>query len=257
MSSLSELVAKIQQKKELRGIAPPLVEQTLSNYIKKIPLSPKNLPIQEEKVLIKEIRAKLRKMTGQFQKSSKKREILLEQDNIQALLKTHQSTAERLLFYPYLKNLIKNLSVHKIIDLGCGLNPIALANKTQEYYAYDIKEDELSLVKKFFMKHKIKGYAKFMDIRALHDNELPKADLCLLFKVLDLIEHRGHKLAEIILKQIPCPYILISFSTKTLSGKPMNHPQRGWLEQLSHRLGYSFHLIKSQNEIFYLIKKEF
>jgi len=61
--------------------------------------------------------------------------------------------------------------------------------------------------------------------------------------------------AEKIIRKIPSQYLLISFSTKTLSGRPMNHPQRGWIEQLTKRLGYGFEIIKSKNEIFYLIKK--
>lgn len=140
------------------------------------------------------------------------------------------------------------------MDLACGLNPLALATSGVKYYASDIKEDELILIKKYFEKNKIKGKTFIYDIRKIKQ-DLPKADLCLLFKVLDIIEKKGHKLAEKILKTVECKTILVSFPTKKLSGRPMRHPERKWLEKLLNRLNYPFKIFRSENEIFYLIKK--
>lgn len=255
MPSIIEIVAKIQKKKELAGLSSSIVTRAVAQYMKKIPINQEQLTPRQEKLLIKEVRAELRSLTGQFQKSAGKRQYLFEHNDILNLLKTHTSTAERLSFYPQLKKIIHDLKARSILDLGCGLNPIALAEPALLYYALDIKEDELALVKRFFDKNKINGEVKIADLRTLHANELPSADICLLFKVLDLIEQKGHKRAEALISAIPCRYILASFSTKTLSGKSMNHPQRGWIEQLSKRLGFSFTLINSRNEIFYLIEK--
>jgi len=57
-------------------------------------------------------------------------------------------------------------------------------------------------------------------------------DLCLIFKVLDIIEKKTHKNAEKILKAINAKRMIISFSTRTLSGKPMEYPRRLWAEKL-------------------------
>ncbi len=141
------------------------------------------------------------------------------------------------------------------MDLGCGINPLALARKGIVYYALDIKKDELDLIKEFFVKKDIAGETILFDVRKIKEIELPAVDMCLIFKVFDILEKRGHKLAEEIIDNVKCRYFLISFSTKTLSGKPMNHPQRGWIERLLARKGFKFKQIKSKNEIFYLAER--
>ena len=35
----------------------------------------------------------------------------------------------------------------------------------------------------------------------------------------------------------------------------MNHPYRGWIEQMCRRLGYFYEILEFENEIFYLIQK--
>lgn len=253
-SILPILIEEIKKKKEFAGIPDKIVE----NYVKKnlffIKTPIAKLSKHDRKILIKKVRAELHAFSGRFQSNVKKRVKFLEEGKIEALLKTHSSTYERIDFYPFLKELLKKLKVKSILDLGCGLNPIALADKDLFYYASDIDKEELKLIKNFFKKYHIKGKTFFYDLKN-PEKEFPETDICLLFKVLDVIENRGHKLAEKLIKKIPSKYILVSFSTKTLSGKPMNHPQRGWIEQLLKRLGFQFEIIKSQKEIFYLIKK--
>jgi len=135
---------------------------------------------------------------------------LLNSKKIQELLKTHSSTAERLEYYPELKKLISKMKAKSILDLGCGLNPIALASSKIKYYAADIKEDELDLIKKYFSTKNIKGKTFIYDLTKI-DNKLPKTDLCIMFKVLDVIDHR---ITEKIITRVKCKKILVSFSSK-------------------------------------------
>ncbi len=251
----SALIKKIKQKKELSGLADSIIEEAILKHFKKKEVTLFYLGSKEEKIVVKTVRAGLRKMTGQFQKKTSKREQLLEQNKLTELLKTHNSTAERLSVYPQIKNLLKELKISSVLDLGCGLNPIALSSPSIKYYAADIREDELNLIKKFFQKNEIQGKVFIYDLRKIEKKDLPNTDLCLLLKVLDLLESKGHKIAERIIKLVPSRYILVSFSTKTLSGKPMNHPQRGWIEHLANRLHYKYKLIETKNENFYLINK--
>ena len=110
------------------------------------------------------------------------------------------------------------------------------------------------MINSFFEKNKISGKTFVYDLRKIKDG-LPKADLCLLFKVLDVIEDKKHKISREILQKVPCKKILVSFSTKKLSGKPMNYPKRKWFERLLQRLNYKFEKFSSDNEVFYLIDK--
>ena len=170
-------------------------------------------------------------------------------------MQTHTSTSERLDFYPKLKKIIYELEPNSILDLGCGLNPLTLSKKGIKYYASDIKEDELEMVKKFFKRNKIEGKTFIQDLRRDISN-LPEADLCIIFKVLDVIEKKSHKFSEKILRTVKCKYFLVSFATKKLSGKSMKSPRRIWFEKILEKLNYSYKKFSSDNEIFYLCAKK-
>lgn len=254
MPSKLLIIDKIKQKSELSDLDESLILDTLDDYLKKYKIELKNLKKSEIKIITKEIRAQLRLYVGRFQKGKKKRKILLEQNKINELLETHTSTSERISFYPKLKKEIQSLNVNSILDLACGLNPLALANPKIKYFASDIKKEELELIKIYFKKNKIQGKVFTYNLRR-PIGELPKTDLCLIFKVLDIIETKNHKIANTIIKKLKCKYILISFSTKTISGKPMSHPRRLWLEKLLKNQNLSFKTFSSENEIFYLVNK--
>ncbi len=250
----AEIVKKIKLKRELSDISDAIVSEVLEKEIKKHNIRLEALRKSSIKQLIKNARASLRIMSGQFVSSNKERMSLLKQNRISDLLRTHSSAKERMDFYPEIRKIIQKLNISSILDLGCGLNPIALASSGIKYYAIDIKSSELELVKEYFKVNNINGNIFLQDLRKIN-SDLPEADLCLMLKVFDVLEKRGHKIAEQIIRHIKSKYLLISFSTKTLSGKPMRHPQRGWIERLLERLGFSYKTLKSNNEIFYLAEK--
>ena len=254
--SIPLLIKKVKEKKELQGIADSVVQRVVEKELKGYD-SAVVFSNSQEKTLIKSIRAKLRLEVGRFYNkhtSLKKRTQLLEEGNNNQLLHSHASTKERAAEYTMLKKVMSDLDPRSILDLGCGLNPIALATPTITYYASDINEHDLALVQDFFTVNKITGKTFVYDLLQIKD-DLPSADLCLLLKVFDTIEKKGHKLAEKIISLVPCPKLIVSFSTKTLSGKPMNHPQRGWIEQLCKRVGYGYTTFSTKNELFYSIEK--
>ncbi|MBI3333972.1 hypothetical protein HYZ97_00610 [Candidatus Pacearchaeota archaeon] len=257
MDSLAHFIEKIREKAELQSLAEEVIRDQLKIYCKMHQLSSESLVVfspAEQRLVVKEVRAELRKLTGRFNVSQKNRSDVLESLDKEAILRTHSSTRERYESYPLLREYLASLKPHSILDLGCGLNPLALAHPKINYYASDIQEDELAIIKRFFAKNNISGKTFIYDLRKI-DDSLPRADVALLLKVLDVLEQRGHKLAERIIEKVPAQNLLVSFSTKTLSGKPMNHPQRGWIEQLVKRKGYTFKLLKLKNELVYHITK--
>ncbi|MBS3098828.1 hypothetical protein J4462_01300 [Candidatus Pacearchaeota archaeon] len=236
------LIKKIKEKKELSGISDSVVLDSLDNYLKKYSINIQKIKHSQIKIIVKEIRANLRKLVGQYQISKKQ---IIEN------LDSHTSTRERKDFYPKLKKMIEKINPCSILDLGCGLNPLALAEKNIFYYASDINETALSLVEQHFKRNKIKGKIFVYDIRKIN-NDLPKADLCLLFKILDILDKN---LAEKIISSVPCDKILVSFATKKLSGKKMSRPIRIWFEKILERNLWKYEKIYSDNEIFYSIEK--
>jgi len=249
-----ELIKSIKSKRELKGIDNSVVQDLLDNEIRMNNLKIEELRKRDVKMLIKKVRAKLRGYAGQYQEDTKKRDRLLEKEDFESLLKSHSSTKERMMFYPEIRKVIKNLNVKSILDLGCGINPVALAEKNVKYAALDINESDLEIVRRFFEKEKINGKVFVYDLRKFN-YDLPEADLCLLLKVLDTIETGGHNLAEKIISGLRCKYILASFATRALSGRKMNSPKRGWIRRMLTRLNIGFETFGSDNEIFYLIKK--
>ncbi len=254
------ILDEVKKKKELEGISDKIIEEALESYSKKNRINLNSLSKKELKLVVKDIRSELRKLSGRFSFSPnlrKQRENLLKEGKIDEILLTHSSTSERIKFYPLLIKKIEELNPSSILDLGCGLNPLALSDMKTKYYALDIVSDELSLIKDYFLNKKTKGETIEADLRKIDSfkKNLPKVDLCLIFKVFDILEKKGHKLAEKIINSVDSNKFIISFSTKTLSGKPMNHPQRGWIERLLNRLGFKYEILKSKNEIFYIAEK--
>lgn len=239
-----DIIKEIKKKKELGGLSDEYVQSVLDKIVTKNKLSyskPK-----EEKEIVKLVRAELRLKTGRFTISD-------TQATIDDLLEEHASTRERLEFYPALIKEIKNIDHASIVDLGSGLNPLVLGKLSKRYDAYDIDESALKIVADYFKSNHINGHVHAKDITAVES--FLETDLVLLLKILDVIEKNGHKKAEQLLVKLRAKTLVISFSTRTLSNAPMNHPQRGWIEKLLSRLGYSFKILKSNNEIFYFASK--
>lgn len=254
----SDIVKEIKKKKELSGLADLIIIKTLDEYLNKNKFSDKEISSLSEKnfkLLIKEVRSILRLNFGRFQISKKKFDFASNNDYL-SILKTHTSTRERISFYPKLKEIIKDLKVKSILDLACGLNPIALASENYDYAAYDIDENELQLLNDFFREKKINGKALFSDI--VDKNEIyPKSDICFLFKILDIVKNK-EEVSRHLLKTLKCNYILVSFATKTLSGKPMKVKRREWFESILKNLSLDYKTFRSDNELFYLAcKKEY
>jgi len=262
-----DIIKKIKEKKELSSISDEYVLETLERIILQNPKLAKAIKenrtrSSEYKDAIKKTRAKLRIEYGMFSEELPEREEILkkEQDDDKLLL-THKSTAERINIYPYIYQKIFDITgiPKKILDLGCGMNPAS--NKYMqladfEYYAGELSEKDCKFIEKYFRKRKIKGKAFATNLKKPELLEiLPEADVCFLFKVLDTVEKKGHKLAEEIINKVNAKWIVASFATHNLGGKRMEHPRRGWIERMLERLEYKFKIIEEENEIFYVIEK--
>lgn len=269
MENLSEeimmkLVNKIKKKKELRGVAYAIVSDKINSFLSKNPKILKQISESKNiekssavKKCIKDVRSSLRRIAGSFEIDDKDREFLVEQNKISELLATHSSTKERLDYYAeiYDKILLIAGKPKSVLDIGCGLNPLSFPLKDVLYYACDINKDNLKLVEKYFQKNSIEGKTFFYDVAKI-EKDLPRADVCFLFKILDIVELKGHKIAEKIIISIPCKHIVVSFATKTLSGKKMKRPRRIWFERMLGRLKLKWTNFEVENEMFYVVEKE-
>ncbi len=251
---MQELINKIKKKYELRGLPDSLVEETVKNYfLKKNIQNPKSE--KEEKIIIKAVRSELRKYAGQYASKSniKKRKELINTDDVNSILYHHSSTRERIQDYNLIKKIISVLNPKSILDLGCGINPIALAKQGVRYHAYDINDKDLEVVRDFFNKNNIQGDIHHKDIRK--EATFPEVDLCIIFKVLDILGDKKYEITKDLLQKINAKSFLISFATRTLTGKKMNSPYRRWFEKILKQLNYSYDIERTNQEMFYIISK--
>ncbi len=258
-----DLIAEIIKKKELADIDPNFIQKYVDKH---------NFTINSDKELkqaVKIIRAELRQVYGLYRNSraSKKRDILMhklakdpQNNNIVVdILKTHASTKERLPIYTQLYNQTFQITGQpsSLLDLGCGINPFSaiFMKSVPTYHAYDISRGELAQIDDFFSMKSIIGSTKLVDL--LNPNmKLPKTDVTFLFKMSDMVDlKKGHKATEELIEKIPAKHVVLSFATKTMSGKRMRAPKRNWVVWLCDRLEYNYHLLEFSNELFYVITK--
>ncbi len=267
---ISELIKKIKENKKYSSLSDEVIKKEIEIFSKKNKLS-------LEKSTIKILRKNLHKSYASFQtkKKSKSADFLLEElaekiknkksldETIKNLLCLTVSTKERIEDYPIIYHeIFSNFPHTKIIDLGCGLNPLSVLvmnQKPKKYFAYDIDEKDSKILNKFFkiiLSLGIEGKSEILDLRNFKGIEnLPEADLVFLFKVFDVIDVDNHKTSEEILKILKkkYPHLVVSFATKTITRRNMNFPKRKWFELTLERLGFSYKIFQTKNEIFYLI----
>jgi len=135
----------------------------------------------------------------------------------------------------------------KVLDLGCGLNPLYFPYKDIEYIAVDINKPVLKKVKSYFKKNKIHGQVICTDIKDPCLVDIKNIDIVLAFKIFDYLTKNE---VNAVLKSIKTKWFIISFPTRTVSGKRMDNPRRRWFEKTvkMHKI------LRFHNEIFYIIK---
>jgi 16S rRNA (guanine(1405)-N(7))-methyltransferase len=222
------------------------------------------------KGLIKAVRAVLRRNVGLYEGKPEHQEALLAElrqardpeqrkDIILHLLSTHASTRERLQWYEevYAKIFAATGTPQTVLDIGCGLNPLSFPSRDAAYTGVDIDRTACALVEDYFSIAGIEGRCRIVDVRGIEQiKKLPRADVALVFKLLELIEQKGHKLSERLIQALPAEWIVVSFPTVTSSGAPMRSPRRPWFEKMLQRLGYRHTRFRIPNELFYIVRKQ-
>ncbi|MEK6918620.1 MAG: hypothetical protein AABW73_01140 [Nanoarchaeota archaeon] len=270
----AELVTKIKLKGTLKALPDFYVNKEVAEFKKK---HPKAGPME----VFKAVRKKLHESYGAYQNRKKRRRTLyLEELKLareenwgkeknspemkevrRRMIRTSVSATERLeadynsIYEPMHKELGK---FKTLMDLGCGINPVSFCPsdyKEVKIYAYDIDSGDIEFLNKYFKIMGMNGEANVLDLHDLEAvDKLPKVDVCLLFKIIDPLERRGHEFSEQLIKRLKAKQIVVSFATKTITRKSMNHPNRGWFEQMIKRLGKTYKTIKTNNEIYYVVK---
>lgn len=287
---MEKLKKKILEKKELKGLDFSFLDEFLEEYKSK---NAKAFRILEEKKfnekskefdeIKKAIRKRMREIHGVFTKKSmsdnkkkyyidclRKADKEKKKEIIQKILQNHQSTFERNSSYKALYEKIlenyaqnrQNTKPKKIADLGCGYNPFAYKyiGCTPKYFATDINNEDLDFIQKYFDVEKIEGKTENLDLTdkkslAFIENETKDSDICFLFKLLDSLESKKRGSSAELLRHIHSKLIVVSFPTKTISGKSEIKGKRKWFDRIVEAEKYKKEEFVLENEKYVLLKR--
>jgi len=225
---LDQIVAEVQASPRYRSIHPGLVRRIAGQELAKG---------RKSKEAVKAVRNKLHQIGGAYQETSIDYAKLIRElaqlpaqssdPDLQAFcrraMQLHASTRERL---PILEKIFSQAlaplaPVQSLLDLACGLNPLALPwmplDPNTPYYACDIYSDQVDFLNLFFAHTGRTGKAELCDLSA----EMPSrpVQLALLLKTIPCLEQVDKSIATRLLDGIPAEHLLVSFPVTSLGGR--------------------------------------
>jgi 16S rRNA (guanine(1405)-N(7))-methyltransferase len=151
----------------------------------------------------------------------------LERSNVQTIcremMRQHASTRERL---PVLDSFYRAIfgvlpPIHSVLDVACGLNPLAIPWMPLEagatYAACDLYADMIDFLNAFFQIAGVAGQAWVCDL--VSDPPRQRADLALVLKTLPTLDQIAKDAGRDLLRALDARYLLVSFPARSLGGR--------------------------------------
>lgn len=139
------------------------------------------------------------------------------------IMRRHASTRERLsILEPFYATTLANIPpVHSILDVACGLNPLARPSMPlvpdAAYYACDIYSDMIEFLNTFFSLAGVPGAAFVCDL--ISNTPQHEVDLALALKILPPLEQVDKNAGINLLRSLNARYVLVSFPAQSLGGR--------------------------------------
>jgi 16S rRNA (guanine(1405)-N(7))-methyltransferase len=182
------------------------------------------------------------------------------------LMRSHASTAERIpdleeFFHTTLESIAP---VQSILDLACGLNPLALAwmplRATGCYMGCDLYEDLIGFLNAFYAHIGKNGQFEACNLLAMDFPDWParRAQVTFLLKTLPCLEQLEKGAGLRLLDAIPSPYILVSFPVSSLGGRPKGmrtNYENQFLEMVAGR-DWRVKQFSFKTELAFLVEKD-
>ncbi len=236
--ALDELVAAVRASARYRDIAEPLVRRVAARELAKR---------RSLKEAVKATRGKLHQVAGAYIEEPRYAAWLADLRGVweatrsapdadaqqraalRGVMARHASTRERLPILDdfYAQTLAALGPIHSVLDIACGLNPLALrwaplANEV-DYYAYDIYADMMAFLGGYFALESgadrpgLRGHAELRDVIATPPDQ--RADLALILKAIPCLEQVDKTAGERLLRGLRADHLLISFPVHSLGGR--------------------------------------
>ncbi|MCB9418473.1 MAG: hypothetical protein H6667_01600 [Ardenticatenaceae bacterium] len=183
----------------------------------------------------------------------------------QGILHSHLSTRER---QPILADFYTRIFAvtgrpHSILDIACGLNPLALpwmdlelppAQAGVDFYAYDIHEPRIDFLNHFFRLQGLKPLARLQDVALQFPTE--QADVALFLKEMPRFERNYHGRGRPLLEALNVHWLVISFPTvSTHGGRNLTGRYREFMFQLIEGHNWPVTELLFEGELVFCVEK--
>lgn len=177
------------------------------------------------------------------------------------LMGLHISTRERLgiLDEFFQRTLAPLQPVRSIVDLACGLNPLAIPwmplADSFTYYACDIFTDMIAFLQDYFALAGIAGMAEVRDV--LHPIPSQPAEVALLLKAIPCLEQVDKDAGRRLVDEVQADHLLVSFPAHSLGGRkrgmPVNYAAH--FEELVAGRNWKIQKFEFSTELAFLVSK--
>ena len=139
------------------------------------------------------------------------------------IMSRHASTRERLpLLEDFYTTILADIApVRSVIDVACGLHPLAipwmpLADGAR-YYAYDIYSDMMDFLEACLSYLQVQGQARACDV--IHACPAQRAEVAFILKAIPCLEQVDKSAGLRLLETINADHLVVSFPAASLGGK--------------------------------------
>jgi 16S rRNA (guanine(1405)-N(7))-methyltransferase len=223
---LETLIAEVCSSARYRAISPPFVRTVAQAELAKR---------RSHKETLKAIKSKLHQVAGVFLDGKMEYAAALSAlaaasgDDVAlrrccaTLMAAHASTRERLSFLaPFYQRIFAHLGpIRSVLDLGCGLNPLAIPwmplAADAVYHAYDVHGDLVQFLAAALNMLGVAGTAQLGDL--MQDMIDQPADLAFLLKLLPTLEQLDRTAGARVLARLNVQHMVVSFPIRSLGGR--------------------------------------
>lgn len=178
-----------------------------------------------------------------------------------SIMSHHASTRERLpLLEQFYTTILDRIApVNSVIDVACGLNPLAIPwmplAEQAEYYAYDIYQDMMDFLNEGIPLLGVQGHAQVCDV--IHYSPAHRAGVAFLLKAIPCLEQVDKSAGQRLLETINADHLVVSFPAHSLGGrkKGMVLNYEAHFEELVANKGWSIKRFEFPGELAFLITR--
>ncbi len=176
-------------------------------------------------------------------------------------MRRHASTDERLsVLDEFYSTLLAGLPpVRSVLDVACGLNPLAIPWMNlpfgAAYYAYDIYHDMTDFIGGFMALIGVAGHAQARDVMQFVPPE--KVDLALILKTIPCLEQVDKAAGRRLLEAVNADTVIVSFPVRSLGGydKGMSATYEAHVRDLLAGKDWPVERYEFETELAFLIHK--